>query len=389
MEDRVDVAVVGAGPAGSAAACTAARAGLRVALVDRAEFPRDKLCGGGVTGRAVTELRRAFGLEVTPDLFLSTPLVRFNAGARVLGRMEDAPPLHMTMRRGFDARLYAEAVAAGAWPLARARPTEIDTDRHQLRLSCGRRLHYGVLIGADGVNSTVGRHLFGRAHDPATIGFALEVEAPAKSEPWVEIDFAAAPWGYGWAFPKAGSLTLGVGGLYRHNPDLRPRLAAYLRRHRADPDRLTVRGHFLPAGDFHPVPGRGAVLLVGDAAGLVDPMTGEGIGHAIASGRMAAEAAVAALDRGRPEAALSLYTRALASLQGELAYARRLQALVFAPLTHRAMLAVIAARPSVQRRALCLLAGEIDYADLRRGFLRRLAAHATATALHPLQRRAG
>ncbi len=389
MEDRVDVAVVGAGPAGSAAACVAARAGLTVALVDRAAFPRDKLCGGGVTGRAATELRRAFGLEITPDLFLTTPLVRFNAGARVLGRLEDAPPLHMTMRRSFDARLHAQAVAAGATPLARSRPTEIDTDRRRIRLSCGRRLQYGVLIGADGVNSAVGRHLFGRAHDPATIGFALEVEAPTAPEPWVEIDFDAAPWGYGWAFPKAGSLTLGVGGIHRHNPDLRPRLAAYLRRHGADPESLSVKGHFLPAGDFRPVPGRGAVLLAGDAAGLVDPMTGEGIGHAIASGRMAAEAALAALSGGRPEAALPHYARALAPLQSELAYARRLQALVFGRLTHRAMLRIIASRPSMQRRAVRLLAGELDYHELRRGFLRRLVGHAAATALAPLRRRAG
>ncbi|MGY6410230.1 MAG: geranylgeranyl reductase family protein [Alkalilacustris sp.] len=389
MEQQVDMVVLGAGPAGSAAACVAARAGLRVALVDRAAFPRDKLCGGGVTGRAATELRRAFGLEVTPDLFLTTPRVRFNAGARVLGRMEDAPPLHMTMRRAFDARLQAAALAAGAQEVPRSRPTDLDTEARAITLSCGRRLRYGVLIGADGVNSVVAGHLFGRAHDPATIGFALEVEAPAASEPWVEIDFDAAPWGYGWAFPKAGSLTLGVGGIHRHNPDLRPRLAAYLRRHGADPERLTVKGHFLPAGDFRPVPGRGAVLLAGDAAGLVDPMTGEGIGHAIASGRMAAEAAMAALAEGRPEAALPHYARALGPLQGELAYARRLQALVFGRLTHGAMLRIIASRPSMQRRAVRLLAGELDYHELRRGFLRRLVGHATATTLAPLRRRAG
>ena len=182
MQSNFDLVVIGAGPAGTAAARHAAGQGLRVALVDRAAFPRDKLCGGGVTGRAAAALEDVFGLQVTPDLFLSTQRVRFQAGPRVLGRIEDAPPLHMTMRRDFDAALHAAACAAGAVPVERARLRSIDTAARSVTLEGGRTLSFGVLIGADGVTSAVARHLFVRPYDPTTIAFALEVEAPAASD---------------------------------------------------------------------------------------------------------------------------------------------------------------------------------------------------------------
>ena len=382
-----DLAVIGAGPAGSAAAMAARRKGLSVALIDKAAFPRDKLCGGGVTGRAARVLAEVFGHAITPELFLTSRRVRFTARGAVLGRVADAPPLHMTMRRDFDAALHAAAVQAGATPLSRSRVTAIDTDARRLTLAGGETLSFGVLVGADGVTSQTARHLFGRAYDPATIAFALEVEAPPAPDDWVEIDLDAARWGYGWAFPKHGSLTLGVGGLHRHNPDMRGPLARYLALHGAEGTAPGCKGAFLPAGDYRPVPGRGAVLLAGDAAGLVDPMTGEGIGHAMDSGRLAAEAAAEALAKGRPEAALAHYARALAPLQRELRDACTLQRVMFGPLTHGLMLRIVAARPSMQRRMLALLAGEIDYADIRRGFFRRLARHAAATALAPLARR--
>lgn len=381
MQRDFDVVVIGSGPAGAAAAVTARRCGLSVALLDRAAFPRDKLCGGGVTGRAARQLADVFGLGVAPDLFLSSRRVRFAAAGRILGEIDDGPPLHLTMRRDFDARLHALAVAAGAEAYLRIRLADLDPGARTVDLADGRRLGFGVLIGADGVNSAVARHLFGRPFDPATIGFALEIEAPPAADERVEIDLAAARWGYGWAFPKHHSLTLGVGGLHRLNPAMKAHLAAYLQRHGAAQAVPDCKGQFLPAGDFRTQPGRGAVLLAGDAAGLVDPLTGEGIAHAILSGRQAAEAAAEALAAGAPAGALPRYREALAPLHGELRQARTLARLLFGRPSHGAMLHIITARPSMQRRMLALLSGDVDYADIRRGFLLRLARHAAATLL--------
>ncbi len=379
MAQQADLIVVGGGPAGAAAAMTARRAGLTVLLLDRAAFPRDKLCGGGITGRCREHLDAVFGPGAAGGLCLTTRRFRLRGDGRVLGQVSDAPPLQMTMRRDFDAALLALAVQAGARLVERARVAAVDPAAGLVTLDDGRRFSAPLVIGADGVNSATARALFGRAHDPATIGFALEVELPAQDpEGWVEIDLSAAPWGYGWAFPKAAGRTLGVGGLAARNPDMKAALARYLQSHGADPDALRCKGAFLPFGDFRPVPGQGRVLLAGDAAGLVDPITGEGIGWAVRSGQLAAEAAAAALAADGPDGALGRYRRAIAPVHAELRRARNLRRLVHTAVLHRPFLRLIERDARVQRRYLALLAGQFDYADIRPGALPRYLWRALA-----------
>lgn len=371
-----DLIVIGAGPAGSAAGVTAARLGLRVALVDKAAFPREKLCGGGFTGRSRRHLREVFGRDVAEDLFLPLHRMRLVADGAPLGDLTDAPPIWMTMRRAFDAMLVDAAQAAGCVLEAPARIAALDLLTGRVDLSDGRSLSAPVLLGADGANSTVARAIFGQAFDPARIGFGLEVEAPRAAPPApddpVEIDLAAAAWGYGWAFPKPGSITIGVGGLHARNPDLRDSLARYLARHGISGE-PRCRGAFLPFGDFRAVPGRGRALLAGDAAGLVDPITGEGIAWAMKSGQLAAQAVAQALSAQAPDRALAIYARSLAPIHSELRRARALRALVYQPRLQPAFLRLLAREPGLQRRYLALLAGDLDYADLGWRAVPRLA----------------
>ncbi|HBT01822.1 MAG TPA: hypothetical protein DEB47_18655, partial [Citreicella sp.] len=271
---RYDLVVIGAGPAGSAAALCAARAGLRVALVDKARFPRVKLCGGLVTGRALRALRQPLPADL---LERRDSLSVFDRGAP-LGQITGGSPVYLTTRLGLDAHLLAQALQAGAedftgHPVAGLAPGFV-------QLRDGAALRAPLILGADGVNSAVARHLFGRAFDPATIGFALEIEAPPSEDQSLQVDFGVAAWGYGWRFAKSGSTTIGVGGLQARNPDMKARLAAYLA---LLPDQAGARvmGHHLPFGELRRVPGHGRMLLAGDAAGLVDPITGEGIAHAL------------------------------------------------------------------------------------------------------------
>jgi len=362
---RHDLIILGGGPAGAAAGVTAARAGLRAVVIDRAAFPRDKLCGGGITGRARRHMAQVFEVGTDGPLFLPCRRMRIAADGVTLGAHADAPPIWLTMRRDFDATLLARAEAAGCVVVAPARIAALDPASGRVTLADGRAFAAPLLVGADGANSAVARALYGRAFDPGRIGFGLEVEQPRdgpEPEDAIEIDLAAAAWGYGWAFPKPGSTTIGVGGLQARNPDLRQRLERYLTRHGGGKAR--VRGAFLPFGAFRTTPGRGRALLAGDAAGLVDPITGEGIAWAMRSGQLAAGAAAAALAAGAPDSALGRYTRALRPVLTELGHARTLRSILYQPRLQPAVLRLIAREPGLQRRYLALLAGELDHADL-------------------------
>ena len=362
-QPALDVLVIGAGPAGAAAAITAASAGLRVALLDKAAFPRDKLCGGGVTARAYGYARAVFG-DLPQDLFHVSRAVRFSSGTATVARVEPAPPIYMTMRSGFDAVLRARAIAAGAVDCCGQRMMDCAPEAGRVTLADGQVLQAAVVIGADGVHSVVARALLGGGPDLRSMGFALEAEVPGAPGPETELDLTALPWGYGWDFPKPQGRTLGIGGLAVQDKDLRPRFHSWLRARGVDPALVKIKGHHLPSGTSRPQAGRGAVLLAGDAAGLVDPITGEGIGWAILSGQMAGQAAVEALRARAPDSAFQRYHRRMGPVRAELVRARLLAKLVYHPALQPRLLRSLAGSDHLQRRYLALLAGEMDYADL-------------------------
>jgi geranylgeranyl reductase family protein len=391
--ETYDIVILGGGPAGAAAATIAAGRGLSVLLIDKARFPRDKLCGGLFTGRALAEYRRIFRGDPPDGLFEERRAISFFLGGRPMGRMEAVPPMYLTMRWDLDAHLLEMARGAGAETRTGQRVAEIDLPDELLTLGDGTRLGYRVLIGADGVTSSVARALFGRPFDPATIGFALEKEMPPVSDPdtarAVRVDFGAADWGYGWSFPKRGSTTVGVGGLQARNPDMKGNLHRYAAALEQG-DAQGMKGHFLPFGDHRTRPGRGNVLLAGDAAGFVDPITGEGIAHALASGRKAAEAAARVLREGRPEGAAALYRSETRDIRMSLRIASLLRPIVFsqamAPIFSRSF----AGSQRVKGAYMRMLAGEIDYPALLWLVARRLPVAAwrswrgsTGTATKP------
>jgi flavin-dependent dehydrogenase len=240
----------------------------------------------------------------------------------------------------------------------------MDARLGRVQLANGARLEAPVIIAADGVHSGVARALYGRAHDPARIGFALEVEVPEVGDGTTTLDMTAAPFGYAWDFPKAGGRTLGMGGVAVRNPDLLARFRGWLPAHGVNPDAVTIKGHHLPFGEVRRRPGDGNILFAGDAAGLVDPITGEGIGWAVKSGQLAAEAAIAALGAGTPQRAGTLYCAAMATVLAELGRARLLATVVYHPLVQPRFMRAVARSDHLPRRFLGLLAGEMDYADL-------------------------
>lgn len=380
-----DLIVVGSGPAGSAAAVTALKAGLRVAIVDKATFPRDKLCGGLFTGRSEKAMAQVFDQKVTPELFLTSDHMRFSASGAPLADIKDAPPMHLTMRRDFDAMLHSEAVAKGADTYLGAPASELDIDAKTLSIRGGETLRYEVLIGADGVNSFVARVLFGKPFDPEQIAFGLEIESPIQPgrDGAVEIDFDAAEWGYGWSFPKHKSMTVGVCGINSRNTDMKANMAAYVQQLKADPS-LKYKGQYLPFGDYKKQPGQNAVLLAGDAAGLVDPITGEGIALAMESGHHAGLAAIEAVQAQASDSAFERYAPKVRPIQKSLDQARMWRLIMFPKATEGYFKKAFARGSHLQMKYLELLAGEAEYRDLQWELVRRIPKLAWRMLKHKL-----
>ena len=292
-----DVLVVGAGPAGSATAIHLARGGARVLLADRARFPRDKPCGGGVTGRA---LRQA-PCDLTPvvERVVHTFELRLHH-RRSFRRTSSEPLILMTQRRRLDAHLAEQAVAAGASFRDNARVEQIEIGASGVRATVGGEpIAADLIVGADGANGVVAR---ATGLDAGIVrGVALEGNVPwqlldrDRYASTAVIEFGAPAGGYGWLFPKADHANLGVGGWAEEGPHLRGHLARLAGAFSVDPAAITdVRGHRLPMRSVGAsTPASDNVLLVGDAAGLVDPLSGDGMYEAFASARLAAEAILA------------------------------------------------------------------------------------------------
>ena len=289
-----DALVVGAGPAGSSTAIHLARAGARVLLVDKSRFPRDKPCGGGLTGRALKHI------PVDPSPVVEREVDRFELrlqyGARFT-REHDRPLILMTQRRRLDAFFAEQAVATGAELRDGTGIETIEPGEDGVRARVGgEAVKAGVLIGADGANGIVARSA-GLAKDIVR-GVALEGNVPLDAldrnlERTAVIELATLPGGYGWIFPKGDHANLGVGGWGSEGPRLRDHLARLAREHGLAPDDLTdVRGHRLPMRRLGTLASAERVLLVGDAAGLVDPLSGDGMYEAFVSARLAANAVI-------------------------------------------------------------------------------------------------
>jgi len=292
-----DALVVGAGPAGSATAIRLARGGARVLLVDRARFPRDKPCGGGLTGRA---LRQIPG-DVTP--VVEHVVDRFRLRLRYGREFERAsadPIILMTQRRRLDHLLLEQAAAAGADVHDGVRVTGIALGEAGVTASVdGATVAAATLVGADGANGIVARAA-GLAAE-IVHGVALEGNVAwgaidrERYERTAVVELGQPAGGYGWVFPKGDHANLGVGGWGHQGPVLREHLQRLAAHHDVAPDALTeVRGHRLPMRRLGAAaPARGRVLLVGDAAGLVDPLSGDGMYEAFTSARLAADAILA------------------------------------------------------------------------------------------------
>ena len=355
----VDVAIVGAGPAGSCAALALARRGARVTIFD-ASHPREKPCGGGVTGRALALV----GDAVAADAFPRTRIRSARFGTRASVPL-DADGLVVASRAAFDVALLDAALRAGA-RLERTRVTDVGAaaDGARIETTMGTR-RAAFVIGADGATSLVRRRAAGAFHRHQ-LSIATGFFAHGVSSDEIVIEFMADPPGYIWSFPRPDHLAIGIcapADAGYTATALRARVAAWIETSGIAADTLEPYSWPIPslsARDLASARLSGpAWALIGDAAGLVDPITREGIYFALESGVWIADALSGA------DAARRYAERVRDCAVPELARAARLRAGFFRPAFVALMMRALEESAAIRGVMADLVAGRQPYATLK------------------------
>jgi menaquinone-9 beta-reductase len=327
VSDVYDALVIGGGPGGSATAFHLASGGARVCLVEKQTYPRDKVCGDGLTPRAVRALDH-MGLREAYQGWSRSAGLKVHGGGHVIElpwpELEDYPSFGLARpRTDLDHLLARTAAKAGAELREATEVVEPLVERGLVRGAMVQRegedpfdVRADVVVAADGASSRFAQALGLRRDEQRPIGVAIRqyYRSGRDTDPWIDSYLELRRGddllpGYGWVFPLAdGTVNVGVGLLntsaHFRNINYRQLLKEWVPTvgpewgFGAGDAAAKPRSHPLPMGaSRHPPVYRG-VLFVGDAAGLVNPFNGEGIDYALESGELAAEAALAALSSG-------------------------------------------------------------------------------------------
>ena len=303
--------VVGAGPAGSSAARAAALAGARVLLLDKAELPRYKTCGGGLIGYSRRALPPDFEIPVRQRIDAIS--FTMNGERERTRRDRDGDLLALVNRAEFDLALAKSAVEAGAVLRTGSAVASVDHDTRGLAvltLADGEQITAGAVVGADGSASRIGRYVGVRC-EQVDLGLEAEIEVPPEvAARWahrVLVDWGPLPGSYGWVFPKGEILTVGVISARGDGEATREYYRTFIERlGLAGYPKVSDSGHLTRCREPGSPLARGRVLVAGDAAGLLEPWTREGISFALRSGTLAGQSAAELARRAQASGADSL-----------------------------------------------------------------------------------
>lgn len=336
--NKFEVVIIGGGPSGSIAGNILTKNGISCCIIDKAKFPRDKLCGGGLTQKSIDLLKEiGLSLDVSELYNNSSNKIKMYHKDKLFFDINIDTPYYFTNRFEFDNMLLESFKSNGGVLYDGYKVKEINLEKNVVKISDIGEISFKFIIGADGANSVV-RKLIDKKYKPN--GFCVEVELPKAITKGqfeaTEIHFGDFKNGYLWTFPKRNSITVGLGGDYYENIDYPKLLIDFLKSKEIPTDNLKIKGHYIPFGEYIQTPEKDEkLLLVGDAAGLVDPINGEGIYFSIFSGKLAAEFI---LDKLKTNSSLSSYTNKLkpihrtindGNLLKKLFYNSHIQSIIF------------------------------------------------------------
>ena len=349
-----DAVVVGGGPAGASTALFLARKGAKVLLIEKKKLPRSKLCAGCISARLISLLPEGWESEVLNTI--KGGYLGFK-GERFYHRTFSEPVAFIIERSSFDHFLVRSAIKEGAELWEKSEFLKFEEGR-KLRVKTVRgTVETDFLIGADGFYTKVGKEL---GYVKRRFFRSIEFWTEGKLREEVIIDIGLVRRGYGWIFPRGDMVSVGLATTGRENT-LKV-LKDYVRRHRflKSKEVRGVKGWMIPFAtrreDLHL--GRGKVLLVGDAASMVDPLLGEGIYYGILGGRLLAEALAQNPGRAHEE-----YRRRIeAEILPELHYAGRIARLAY---NFQGVAFGMGGGQSIER-LLNLLLGRVSYKEVYR-----------------------
>ena len=369
MQNLTTVLVVGGGPAGSSCAWKLASAGVRCLLIDKAEFPRNKVCGGALSGGAAGLLINS-GMISTAELDRLTEkthrtLSLWNREELISTYTSCNNPVRIISRMAFDNFLLEKAATSGAEVITGE--TAVSIDSSSLRTSSGRSIRYSFLVGADGCNSFVRKIYFERSGRKTGIGLELFLPLSEVNDitDGLHIHFGYLPYGYVWAFPGKENICIGAGvvGSKASPQDVASALKEFLGARGISAGNEVMKAASIPSLSLHKSMGAGQVFLAGDAAGLVDQVSGEGIGHAIESGFLIADAIISGGDRK------TMLIRANEGCLGTVRQSEFYRHLLFSRLTERLAMRKLKESDTFARCYWNLISGSQSYNEM---FLRLL-----------------
>ena len=310
MNYESDVAIVGAGPAGSTAAYVLAKLGLNVIIIDKSSFPRDKLCGGLLSSKSVRLLEKIF--DETEES-LNKKIINFSSNIfqvmfkeKTLAKYYSKTPTYFVERTVYDNFLLDKAISSGATFIQNETVKKVDLDSNALFTSKGNKIISKYIVGADGANSIVRKEFENNGIICKDIwrnnlGITLEISIDKKKLPIekniIYLYFGYIKNGYAWIFPNMDKSIIGIGGLLKdiNNDSINDMFIDFLISLGFDKKTIDsfikkIRGHPIPFGNYIEKPIYKKTILIGDAAGFVNPITGEGIYYAHKSAEIAANA---------------------------------------------------------------------------------------------------
>lgn len=373
MKSKYDVIVVGGSCSGAAAGYLLAQNGLDVLIVDKSSFPRDKLCGGMVTEKALALLIDVYG-DISKDEIINSSYSAYGIFLKGAGKIckftNNRRHIYIVERTIFDDYFFRKAKEMGCEVITGSKVTEIINGAVQLE--SGMIINADNIIGSDGANSIIRKSVTGSINKKTfSVGMEVDIsydDLDSDADYYPKIYSGYVSYGYIWSFPKRDYLTVGIWGPpYSNKISLKKILVDFLRselNYEIQPDK-PLKAFPVPLHNLTKTPYKGNVLLAGDAAGFVEPVTGEGIYFAILSGKLVAQAILG------ERSISSEYAKALKkNIFPILKQAYFMRHFLYNSLTQKYVLYKIKNNAKYCKYYFDILSGEIDYIQYIKSILR-------------------